>query len=126
MEDIEAELPRGGLNPRDYRLTWRSYRFRQGRYVAQRDSTFDPWQINRDGRTNIERMLDGYAPLDREGNEVVLHHVMQRDSGPLIEMTEREHWRIPISPGASQINRSEHGSFRRDYWRDRARDYLNP
>jgi len=126
MEEIEAELQRAGINPGSYRLTWFSSGLRQGRHVARRNSTFDPWQRDQDGRTNIERMLDGYAPLDREGNEVVLHHVMQRDSGPLIEMTYREHRSIPILRDPSQINRSQHDSFRRDYWRDRAKDFLKP
>ena len=40
-KQIEAELQRGGINPQDYRLA----RFRD-KNVAQRDSTFDPYQKN--------------------------------------------------------------------------------
>lgn len=55
MEEVEAELQRGGANnPKDYRLTWYSFSWSQGRHVAQRDSTFDPWQRDLEGRTNVD------------------------------------------------------------------------
>ncbi len=43
------------------------------------------------GRTNKERMEDGLAPLDQNGNRVELHHVGQKADSPLAELTLEEH-----------------------------------
>jgi hypothetical protein len=118
MDIIEAELARAGANPRDYVFT--SYK---GRPVAQRNSNFDPHQRDPLGRTNIERMRDGQCPLDREGNEIVLHHANQNNEGPMIELTTAEHLSIPVRRSPTQINRQESNSFRQDYWRARAESF---
>ncbi len=121
IERIEEDLEAIGLNRRDYVLT----NFK-GAFVARRESTFNPFQRNPDGRTNLMRMLDGEPPLDREGRAVQLHHSGQRNDGPYIEFTRAEHIQYRHARGASEINRSEHDQFRREYWPQRARDILRP
>ena len=39
------------------------------------------------GRTNLERMKQGLAPLDKDGNPIELHHVGQKMDSPLAELT---------------------------------------
>ena len=118
---IEAELERGGINPQDYRLA----RFKD-KHVAQRDSTFDPYQKNLDRRTNIERMEQGNCPLDRDGKYVILHHTKQQNAGPMVEVTTAEHNKIPRSFDPSQINRPEGDRFRENYWMQRAKAFSKP
>jgi hypothetical protein len=120
-KQIEAELQRGGTSPQDYRLA----RFKD-KHVAQRDSTFDSYQKNPDGRTNIEWMEQGNCPLDREGKYVVLHHTRQQNMGPMIEMTTAEHNRMPRRFDPSAIDRPEHKTFRDSYWKERAKSFSKP
>lgn len=120
MEMIEAELAAAGANARDYRFT-----FFRNTFVAQRDSIFNPMQRDREGRTNMQRMQEGLAPHDREGNPVVLHHSNQMRGGPLIELTTSEHQSIPVRQESSQINRSESAYFREIYWQARAQSFTS-
>jgi hypothetical protein len=117
LDRIERDLETAGANRRDYRF--RSY---DGRDVAQRDSTFEPYQRNQDGTTNMVRMFRGEPPRDREGETVVLHHSSQLNKGPYVEMTRSEHRAVPIRREPSGINRSEHNSFRIRYWKQRAKE----
>lgn len=43
------------------------------------------------GRTNLERMKQGLAALDKDGNPYELHHIGQRKDSPLAILTEGEH-----------------------------------
>lgn len=43
------------------------------------------------GQTNRERMEKGLAPLDKNGRPFELHHVGQKESSPLAELTFEEH-----------------------------------
>ncbi len=117
---IEDELERAGANYRDYQYT-----FFRDKFVAQRDSTFDPYQRDRDGRTNIERMQAGNAPYDRDGGYVVLHHARQMRGGPLIEATTAEHIAIGRRTDPSEIDRGESRNFRESYWQARAKEFLS-
>jgi len=118
---IEDELEQAGANRYDYQLT--SF---AGQRTAQRDGLYDPYQIDHLGRTNVQRMREGEAPLDRNGDFIVLHHSGQRQEGPLIEMTQREHRSIRVRREPSKIDRPGFGSFRRDYWRARAASIGRP
>lgn len=78
------------------------------------------------GRTNLERMADGNAPLDAEGREYELHHVQQENDGILAELTASEH-RGPGNDGVlhdrtgpSEIDREAFPEVRADHWRARA------
>ena len=120
-KQIEAELERGGINPQDYRLA----QFKD-KHVAQRDSTFDPYQRNLDRRTNIEPMEQGNCPLDRDGKYVILHHTKQRNAGPMIEVTTAEHDKIGRRFDPSEINRPEHQRFRENCWAEGAKYFSTP
>jgi hypothetical protein len=114
-DTIERELERAGANPRDYRLT--SF---AGHHVAQRDSLFDRDQLDPEGRTNTQREQEGRAPLDRNGESIVLHHAGQKGEGPIIELTRSEHESIRVRQQPSEIDRPEFRAFRETYWRARA------
>lgn len=43
------------------------------------------------GSTNRERVAEGYAPLDKEGQPIQLHHIGQHKDSPLAELTFKEH-----------------------------------
>ena len=43
------------------------------------------------GRTNKERAEQGFAPLDKNGKPIELHHIGQKPDSPLAELTQEEH-----------------------------------
>ncbi len=43
------------------------------------------------GYTNRERIAEGYAPLDKTGKPMQLHHIGQHADSPLAELTFKEH-----------------------------------
>lgn len=43
------------------------------------------------GRTNLERMSNGLAPLLQDGSAVELHHIGQHADSPLAELSVQEH-----------------------------------
>ena len=54
-------------------------------------SDIDWNQKDEKGRTNAERIKQGLAPLDKEGNAIELHHIGQHADSPLAELTFDEH-----------------------------------
>ncbi len=61
-----------------------------GRKVLIR-SDIDWNQKDEKGRTNAERIKQGLAPLDKNGNAIELHHIGQHADSPLAELTFEEH-----------------------------------
>ena len=57
--------------------------------IFQQDIDFDI--IDDKGRTNLDRMSKGCAPLGKDGNPMNLHHSKQKGHGPLFEMTNDTH-----------------------------------
>lgn len=51
----------------------------------------DLFRLDSKGRTNLERMKRGLAPLDANGKSYELHHVGQRKNGTLAILTQGEH-----------------------------------
>ncbi|MBY0124388.1 HNH/ENDO VII family nuclease [Bacillus sp. S/N-304-OC-R1] len=77
------------------------------------------------GRTNLERMKEGLAPL-KDGQPIELHHIGQEMDSPLAELTSKEH-RGPGNDGVlhdkkkdSEIDRNEFNKERESYWKARA------
>jgi hypothetical protein len=66
-----------------------------GKTYIQRDRTFDPKAVDAKGRTNVQRMEKGGAPIGRDGQPVQLHHTDQRNDGTRVEMTGTEHRKVP-------------------------------
>lgn len=95
----------------------------QGKEVVKRNETFDPLRRDGLGRTNLEIMQKGGAPIGKDGNPVNLHHQGQKNSGKLIELTASEHRKVPIEKVPSEIDRAAHDKWRLKYWKDRVKDF---
>jgi len=93
-----------------------------GKRVIMDDSTFDPNVKDRQGRTNIERMSQGLAPIGVDGQSVNLHHVDQTDDGLIREILATEHHKkysdLHTNTGQepSKIDRNKFRRFRTGYW----------
>jgi len=78
------------------------------------------------GRTNLERMEHGLAPLDKDGNPIELHHVGQKMDSPLAELTRDEHRGkgndavLHNKQKESEINREDFAKERAEHWKARA------
>ena len=103
------------------------------RRVYQRnDIDFDYVDPNT-GRSNLELMSAGRAPIGNDGFPVQLHHVLQTESGPMVEIretTHEEYSRILHGlgvKGASFRNDplldKQYSNFRRQYWKWRAEQH---
>ena len=86
------------------------------------------------GKTNLALMSEGRAPIGNDGLPVQLHHVIQKESGPIVEIretTHEEYSRILHGLGAwgtsfrnDPILDRQYNNFRRQYWKWRAQQYL--
>ncbi len=82
------------------------------------------------GSTNKERVAEGYAPIDKTGKPIQLHHIGQHADSPLAELTFKEH----RTGGNDTILHDKskgtevHGegnnwdNERKDYWKNRQSD----
>ncbi|NRG46588.1 hypothetical protein HRF87_17695 [Bacillus sp. CRN 9] len=59
--------------------------------VYQRDDIIDPNMKDPMGRTNLDRMKKGLAPLGPDGKSINLHHTTQRNSSSIAEVTQTFH-----------------------------------
>lgn len=82
------------------------------------------------GVTNRERIAEGYAPLDKTGKPIQLHHIGQHVDSPLAELTFREH-RMGGNDSILHDKTKEtevHGlgnswdNERKEYWKNRSLD----
>uniref|UniRef100_UPI00289D2E5E HNH/ENDO VII family nuclease n=1 Tax=Leclercia sp. TaxID=1898428 RepID=UPI00289D2E5E len=101
----------------------------KGNKVYQRNDLFDPGYIDpKSGKTNLELMQGGRAPIGTDGKPVNLHHMLQRQDGPIAEVTQSfhkdNHSTIHINDNSipSGINRAQFNRWRSDYWKQRAND----
>jgi RHS repeat-associated protein len=62
-----------------------------GRKVFQRNELFDPNHIDAFGRSNIQRMQKGNAPIGKDGFDVNLHHLIQDEPGSMAELLRSFH-----------------------------------
>ena len=78
------------------------------------------------GRTNKERMEQGLAPLDKNGNPIELHHIGQKNDSPLAELTQEQHRRkenysiLHDTKKDSEIDRKAFDNERENHWKARA------
>lgn len=83
------------------------------------------------GRTNLERMQMGLAPLDKNGCAIELHHIGQKSKSPLAELTKEEHrsgnndLTLHDKTKETQIDRSEFRLEKENHWKSRAEEYVN-
>lgn len=103
------------------------------RRVYQRNDIDFDYVDTDSGMTNLERMKGGFAPIGNDGKPIQLHHVLQKESGPMAEVreiTHEEYHRILhglVGNGNSfrhnEDLEKQYENFRRKYWRWRARQY---
>ena len=104
------------------------------RRVYQRnDINFDYIDIET-GQTNLQRMLKGNAPFGRDGKPIELHHILQKEIGPVVEIHETTHREYKTilhrhrGNGESfrndKVLDSQYRNFKRLYWKWRAQIYM--
>ncbi|MCY8922018.1 HNH/ENDO VII family nuclease, partial [Bacillus atrophaeus] len=104
--------------------------------VSRRVYTMKDIDINqkdRKGRTNLELMKDGKAPLAKDGTKINLHHLIQEEPGPMLEIPNSLHTKYSEvihklkTNGESFRNDPElnvqYEYFRARYWKWRATQY---
>ena len=102
----------------------------KGNKVYQRDDLINPHLIDRQGRTNLQRMKKGVAPIGPDELSINVHHMLQTQKGALAEVTETFHQMysdiIHINPSStpSGIDRILFENWRKSYWRKRAKDFI--
>ena len=82
----------------------------------------DLYQVDEMGRTNLERMAQGLAPMDPSGHPYELHHVGQHADSMLAVLTREEHrlgdsysiWHDIIE---SEIDRPEFNKQKQAFWK---------
>ena len=78
------------------------------------------------GRTNKERVEQGLAPLDKNGNPIELHHIGQKNDSPLAELTQEQHRSkenysiLHDTKKDSEIDRKAFDNERENHWKSRA------
>jgi A nuclease of the HNH/ENDO VII superfamily with conserved LHH len=109
------------------RKFWKDISHFEGTKVYRRNDLIDPAKVDKVGRTNLERMADGLAPIGPDGKSVNLHHMIQTQDGPIAELTatfhQQNHKAIHLNPSSipSGIDRREFDAWRARYWMDRAK-----
>lgn len=86
------------------------------------------------GLTNLERMQAGKPPIGSDGKPIQLYHILQGESGPMVEIRETIHQGYYsqlhglIEDGASFRNdpilNKQYNNFRRSYWKWRAEQII--
>ncbi len=101
-----------------------------GKTVYKNDSLFDPNFVDpKTGKTNLQLMEGGYAPIGYDGKRINVHHIDQTDTGAVMEITTSSHQSnysdIHVNTGqdVSDINRNSFNTWRKNYWIDRANDF---
>ncbi|MEX0676875.1 MAG: HNH/ENDO VII family nuclease [Pirellulales bacterium] len=101
----------------------------QGLKVYQRSDLIDPKRLDRRGRSNLQRMRTGRAPIGPDGESLELHHFLQSADSPVAEVTQTFHQQrsrtMHINPQSipSGIDRQSFRLWREQYWINRAKDF---
>ena len=92
-----------------------------GNKIYQRNDLIDPNKVDpKSGKTNLELMNAGRAPLGSDGKPINLHHLTQKQDGAIAEVTQTLHsnnhgtLHIPNTV-PSGINRAEFNTWCRNY-----------
>jgi hypothetical protein len=100
-----------------------------GTRVYQRNDLINPSLTNKLGRSNLQRMEQGLAPIGPDGKSINLHHMLQTSDSPIAEVTQTLHQQsskalhINLNTIPSGINRSAFDAWRAKYWINRAGDF---
>lgn len=88
-------------------------------------SDIDLDQEDEDGISNRQRMERGRPPITKDGQEVELHHIGQKQDSPLAELTMEEHRGtgndtiLHDKAKESEIDRVAFAKERKDHWKSR-------
>lgn len=111
------------------RKFWTSATEYNGVKVYQRNDIIDPNKVDALGRTNLQRMKDGLAPIGPNGKSVNLHHMTQTNDSAIAEITQTFHQQnskvIHINPNTipSGIDRNAFNIWKYSYWINRVNDF---
>jgi hypothetical protein len=104
-----------------------------GRFFMYKDhivverQVFDPLAKDALGRTNIERMRLGLAPIGKDGKPVELHHLEQDANGIIVEVLSSEHKKyykeLHYHKTVSEIDRNRFNQWKKSYWKERAKEF---
>lgn len=103
------------------------------RRVYQRNDIDFNYVDPKSGVSNLEKMRAGRAPIGNDGKPIQLHHILQKEVGPLVEIreiTHQEYSKILHGIGSNNdsfrndttLNR-QFNNFRISYWKWRAAQY---
>ncbi|HEL6826649.1 TPA: hypothetical protein U0C37_002974 [Listeria monocytogenes] len=118
--------------PKNYsqiRTYWKNEVVFKGTKVYQKDNIIDINKVDVKGRTNLQRMEKGLAPLGLDGNPINLHHMTQREISSIAEVEQSFHQinskTIHINPNSipTGIDRKAFNKWRSDYWKERAKEF---
>ena len=103
------------------------------RRVYQRNDINFEYVDPKTGKSNLQLMKSGRPPIGNDGKPIELHHVIQKESGPMVEIretTHREyHHQLHGMRGNGESFRNDptlskqYKNFRRAYWKWRAAKY---
>jgi hypothetical protein len=98
-----------------------------GHEFVKKDALIDSKLIDGVGRSNLERMKMGLAPIGKDNIEINLHHMKQQKDGVIIEMAAMDHRTysdlLHRYSRVSEIDRDAFAVLRREYWKLRAKDF---
>lgn len=98
----------------------------RGMNFYMNEDAFELDRTDASGRSNLERMKKGLAPIGKDGMYVNLHHLLQTEAGGIVELTrtvhDKNHESLHINPSTmpSGIDRRAFGILRKNYWKWRA------
>ena len=101
----------------------------KGKIVTQDNKLFDPNAVDDVGRTNTQRLQRKLSPIGYDGKKVIIHHIDQTDTGPVMEISTTAHQQgyssLHTNTGQSPslINRRAFDQWRGYYWQWRAKDF---
>ncbi|WP_283241018.1 RHS repeat-associated core domain-containing protein, partial [Pseudoalteromonas sp. S3178] len=137
---------RGEISPDKKQTKKWNKKIVEDRVVYQRGDLFNPIYKDKFGKTNIERMKKGKAPIGYDGEEVNLHHLTQDEPGSMAELgsvfhsendrflhiytnqydksykgSDNERHRYSSAP--PPMDRGPFNRWKKKYWKNRANDY---
>ena len=129
VDQVECGTSEGVSLENSVKRLWNNKVEYNGTIVYQRNDIIDPNKVDKMGRTNVERMEQGLAPLGPDGKSINLHHMTQTNESAIVEVTQTFHQEnkciIHINPNIipSGIDRNTFNSWRKSYWKNRANDF---
>lgn len=96
-------------------------------HIVVKRQVFDPLARDALGRTNIERMKLGLAPIGKDGKPVELHHLEQDANGVIVEVLSSEHKKyykeLHYHKTVSEIDRNSFNQWKKNYWKERVKEF---